>query len=68
MRTTTLPSGENVPVLGQGTWGMGERPAARRGEIDALQASLDLGMSLIDIAVLDKAFHAPARKSPLETL
>lgn len=50
MRTTTLPSGETVPVLGQGTWGMGEQPAARRGEIDALQAGLDLGMSLIDTA------------------
>jgi len=50
MRTTILPSGETVPVLGQGTWGMGERPAARRGEIDALQAGLDLGMSLIDTA------------------
>ena len=50
MRTTTLPSGETVPVLGQGTWGMGETPAARRSEIDALQAGLDLGMRLIDTA------------------
>ena len=50
MRMTTLPSGEAVPVLGQGTWGMGERPAARRGEIDALRAGLDLGMRLIDTA------------------
>jgi diketogulonate reductase-like aldo/keto reductase len=50
MRTTTLPSGEAVPVLGQGTWGMGENPADRRSEIEALQAGLDLGMSLIDTA------------------
>ena len=50
MRTTTLPSGMAVPVLGQGTWGMGETPADRRREIDALQAGLDLGMSLIDTA------------------
>lgn len=50
MRTTTLPSGETVPVLGQGTWGMGETPADRRSEIDALQAGLDLGMYLIDTA------------------
>ena len=50
MRTTILPSGEAVPVLGQGTWGMGEKPAARRGEIDALRAGLDLGMRLIDTA------------------
>ena len=50
MRTTTLPSGEAVPVLGQGTWGMGETPAVRQSEIDALQAGLDLGMSLVDTA------------------
>jgi diketogulonate reductase-like aldo/keto reductase len=50
MRTTLLPSGEAVPVLGQGTWGMGETPDERRSEIDALQAGLDLGMSLIDTA------------------
>jgi diketogulonate reductase-like aldo/keto reductase len=50
MRTTTLPSGEAVPALGQGTWGMGENPADRRSEIEALQAGLDLGMRLIDTA------------------
>jgi diketogulonate reductase-like aldo/keto reductase len=50
MRTTLLPSGETVPVLGQGTWGMGEMPGKRQHEIDALQAGLDLGMRLIDTA------------------
>ena len=50
MRTTTLPSGETVPVLGQGTWGMGEAPARRQAEIEALRAGLDLGMTLIDTA------------------
>ena len=50
MRTTILPSGETVPVLGQGTWGMGEARARREREIAALQAGLDLGMSLIDTA------------------
>jgi diketogulonate reductase-like aldo/keto reductase len=50
MRMTTLPSGEAVPALGQGTWGMGEMPAARRAEIDALQCGLDLGMGLVDTA------------------
>ena len=50
MRTTLLPSGEAVPVLGQGTWGMGEMPGERQREIDALQAGLDLGMRLIDTA------------------
>jgi diketogulonate reductase-like aldo/keto reductase len=50
MRTTTLPSGEAVPVLGQGTWGMGENPARRQDEIDALRFGLDSGMRLIDTA------------------
>ena len=30
IRTTTLPSGEAVPVLGQGTWKMGEDSAPPR--------------------------------------
>jgi diketogulonate reductase-like aldo/keto reductase len=50
MRTTKLPSGEAVPVLGQGTWGMGEDPAMRQEEIAALQFGLDSGMTLIDTA------------------
>ena len=50
MRTTVLPSGEALPVLGQGTWGMGEKPARRSSEIAALQTGLDLGMRLIDTA------------------
>lgn len=50
MRTTTLPSGEKVPVLGQGTWGFGEDPARRQDEIDALRFGIDVGMQLIDTA------------------
>jgi diketogulonate reductase-like aldo/keto reductase len=50
MRTVTLPSGEKVPALGQGTWHMGEDPALRRDEILALRTGLDLGMTLIDTA------------------
>lgn len=45
-----LPSGQSMPVLGQGTWYLGERPARRRDEVAALQAGLDLGMTLIDTA------------------
>lgn len=45
-----LPSGQTMPVLGQGTWYLGERPARRRDEIAALHAGLDLGMTLIDTA------------------
>jgi diketogulonate reductase-like aldo/keto reductase len=50
MRTVKLPGGETVPALGQGTWMIGERPAARSAEIAALRAGLDLGLSLIDTA------------------
>ena len=50
MRKTKLPSGEFVPVLGQGTWYMGDEPRRRAEEIATLRLGLDLGMSLIDTA------------------
>ena len=50
MRTTSLPAGEMVPVLGQGTWNMGDDPRRRRDEADALRLGIDLGMTLIDTA------------------
>jgi diketogulonate reductase-like aldo/keto reductase len=50
LRTIALPSGETVPVLGQGTWMLGEDPARRKDEIAALRRGLDLGMTLIDTA------------------
>jgi diketogulonate reductase-like aldo/keto reductase len=50
MRTTKLPSGEAVPVLGQGTWYMGDEPRRRADEIATLRQGLDLGMTLIDTA------------------
>lgn len=50
MRTIRLPSGRPVPVLGQGTWVMGEDPTKRPAEIAALRLGLDLGMTLIDTA------------------
>lgn len=49
-RTTLLPSGNPIPVLGQGTWRMGEDPSRRESEIAALRLGLDLGMTLIDTA------------------
>jgi len=48
--TTALPSGEKVPILGQGTWYMGERGSERSAEAAALRLGLDLGMMLIDTA------------------
>ena len=50
IRAVTLPSGEQVPCLGQGTWMMGERRDRRDAEISALRAGIDLGMTLIDTA------------------
>lgn len=50
IRTTTLPCGEAVPVLGQGTWKMGEDGRRRADEANALKLGLDLGMTLIDTA------------------
>jgi diketogulonate reductase-like aldo/keto reductase len=48
--TVKLPSGRHAPVLGQGTWHLGERKSERAREIAALQLGLDLGMTLIDTA------------------
>ncbi len=50
IRTLALPSGEAVPVLGQGTWNMGVDRKRRAHEVAALQLGLDLGMTLIDTA------------------
>ena len=49
-RTLQLPSGTPMPVLGQGTWGMGEDQARRPTEVAALRLGLELGMTLIDTA------------------
>jgi diketogulonate reductase-like aldo/keto reductase len=40
----------DLPLLGQGTWRMGERAAARAEEVAALRLGLDLGLRLIDTA------------------
>src|SRR5215469_1015140 len=50
VRTTPLPSGELVPVLGQGTWRMGEHATRRKQEVEALRLGIELGMTLIDTA------------------
>ena len=50
LRAVSLPGGESVPVLGQGTWRMGERPALRAQEIAAIREGVSLGLTLIDTA------------------
>jgi hypothetical protein len=47
-----LPSGEQFPALGQGTWEMGDDPAHRAEELHALRLGIDLGLTLIDTAEL----------------
>ncbi|MBP2278673.1 hypothetical protein [Sphingomonas sp. PL20] len=48
MKHVTLPGGEVVPSMGQGTWKMGERAERRSDEIAALRAGVELGMTLVD--------------------
>jgi len=50
MRTVALSDGKRVPVLGQGTWRMGESKSAHAREVAALRLGIELGMSLIDTA------------------
>ena len=50
MRFLDLPDGDKIPVLGLGTWMMGERRDRAAAEIAALKLGLDLGLTLIDTA------------------
>jgi diketogulonate reductase-like aldo/keto reductase len=50
LRTTKLPSGTEVPVLGQGTWGYAEDRLLRQREIATLRRGFELGLSLVDTA------------------
>lgn len=50
MKHVTLPCGEPVAALGQGTWRIGDDPARRQEEIDCLRRGIDLGLTLIDTA------------------
>ncbi len=50
MKTLPLPLGKTIPILGQGTWRMGERASQKQAEIEALKLGIDLGMTLIDTA------------------
>ena len=50
VRTIALPSGEEIPALGQGTWHMGERGGSAKAEAAAIRLGIELGMTLIDTA------------------
>jgi diketogulonate reductase-like aldo/keto reductase len=50
MRFLALPDGGQIPVLGLGTWRMGERGKNAGEEEAALRLGIDLGMTLIDTA------------------
>lgn len=50
MRYVNLPSGNQMPVFGLGTWRMGEQQGLYKKEVDAIRAALDMGITLIDTA------------------
>jgi diketogulonate reductase-like aldo/keto reductase len=48
--TVKLPSGEQVPAFGLGTWHMGEDRGRAAAETAAIRLGIELGMNLIDTA------------------
>lgn len=50
MPLVALPTGEQVPALGMGTYRLGADPTRRQDEVAALRQGLELGLTLIDTA------------------
>jgi diketogulonate reductase-like aldo/keto reductase len=50
MRKLSLPTGGEMPVLGLGTWRMGEDASRRAAEVAAVREAIALGYRLIDTA------------------
>jgi len=50
MRTVSFPDGGTMPVLGLGTWMMGERKREAAAELAALKLGIELGLAFIDTA------------------
>lgn len=50
LKYALLADGTKVPVLGQGTWFMGESPSQLQQEISALKLGIEQGLTLIDTA------------------
>lgn len=49
-RLTQLADGTSLPILGQGTWEIGDSFATQDAEMAALSRGIDLGLTLIDTA------------------
>ena len=54
----TLPNGTKMPMMGQGTWTMGQDDAKAQREVDGLRHGIDIGLTLIDTAELYDAGKA----------
>jgi diketogulonate reductase-like aldo/keto reductase len=50
MRTLALSANANIPVLGLGTWRMGEEPGSRKAEVAAVRSAIAMGYRLVDTA------------------
>lgn len=50
MRTLNIPGIGPVPLIGQGTWNMGEVASQRGSETEALRAGVELGLTVVDTA------------------
>lgn len=46
----SLRNGRQVPAIGMGTWYLGDDPAVRQQEIEALRAGINAGMTMVDTA------------------
>ena len=58
MRFLQWRTGEKLPVLGAGTWNMGENEARADDEVEVLKLALDLKLTLIDTAEMYGAGRA----------
>jgi diketogulonate reductase-like aldo/keto reductase len=50
IRTVSLPDGSTIPVLGMGTWYLGEDPDRHDIDLSALRTGIEIGLTLIDTA------------------
>lgn len=50
MKTMRLADGTVLPLLGQGTWHMGDDPGREKKEIATLRRGIELGMTVLDTA------------------